>query len=167
MFPTKATIRAAKRDRVAGVQQQLPTSKVVSDCYNKLNRQWNNTVSTRKILIIYMMVVLVKHSVLKVCLQMVLKSDISLTWLWECSHVTSAVQVRSWFYHIWYGDHNIIALLVILNFDADCLTYLLAIFCAQMEFALGTLFILFCQYHIISQTVNRRIFGPKRDEVTG
>jgi hypothetical protein len=34
MFPTTATIRAAKRDRVAGVQQQLPTGKVVSDCYN-------------------------------------------------------------------------------------------------------------------------------------
>jgi hypothetical protein len=33
MFPTTATIRAAKRDRVAGVQQQLPTGKVVSDCY--------------------------------------------------------------------------------------------------------------------------------------
>jgi hypothetical protein len=33
MFPTTATIRAAKRDRVAGGQQQLPTGKVVSDCY--------------------------------------------------------------------------------------------------------------------------------------
>jgi hypothetical protein len=34
MFPTIATIRAAKRDRVAGGQQQLHTDKVMSDCYN-------------------------------------------------------------------------------------------------------------------------------------
>jgi hypothetical protein len=34
MFPTTATIRAEKRDRVAGGQQQLPTGKVVPDCYN-------------------------------------------------------------------------------------------------------------------------------------
>jgi hypothetical protein len=33
MFPTTATIRAAKRDRVAGVQQ-LPTGTVVSDSYS-------------------------------------------------------------------------------------------------------------------------------------
>jgi hypothetical protein len=33
MFPTTATIRAAKRDHVAGGQQQLPTGKVVSDFY--------------------------------------------------------------------------------------------------------------------------------------
>jgi hypothetical protein len=33
MLPTTATIRAAKQDRVAGGQQQLPTGKVVPDCY--------------------------------------------------------------------------------------------------------------------------------------
>jgi hypothetical protein len=34
MFPTTATIRAAKQDRVAGGQQQLHTGKVMSDGYN-------------------------------------------------------------------------------------------------------------------------------------
>jgi hypothetical protein len=34
MFPTTATVRAAKRDRVAGGQQQLHTGNVMSDCYN-------------------------------------------------------------------------------------------------------------------------------------
>jgi hypothetical protein len=33
MFPTTATTRAAKRDHVAGEQQQLHTGKVISDCY--------------------------------------------------------------------------------------------------------------------------------------
>jgi hypothetical protein len=35
MFPTIATIRAAKLDHVAGGQQQLPTGKVMSHCYSK------------------------------------------------------------------------------------------------------------------------------------
>jgi hypothetical protein len=39
MFPTTATIRAAKRDRVAGGQQQLPTGKVVPDCYTTYNEK--------------------------------------------------------------------------------------------------------------------------------
>jgi hypothetical protein len=34
MFPTTATIRAAKLDHVAGGQQQLPTGKVMSDCHS-------------------------------------------------------------------------------------------------------------------------------------
>jgi hypothetical protein len=34
MFPTIATIRAAKWDHVAGGQQQLHTGKVMSDCYS-------------------------------------------------------------------------------------------------------------------------------------